>query len=82
MSELSRSGWRSAGRWECVFDGRAGGYARAVFASREQARQFAERHAKSIVPSGMPRKWEDTAEESTVLVTQLGHYLIAPMWHE
>jgi hypothetical protein len=54
-----RGGWRMAEQWVCVFDGRAGGHARAVFVSREQARQFAERHAQAVTPSGMSLKWED-----------------------
>ena len=37
---------------------------------------FAERHARSITPSGIPLKWDD-ASESTMLTTQLGDYLIA-----
>ena len=64
--------------WLCVFDAFAGAHARAVFASKEQAMQFAERHALAAAPSGMPLKWED-AGHSSVLSTQLGDYLIVPI---
>jgi hypothetical protein len=64
--------------WLCVFDANAGAHARAVFASKEQAMQFAERHARAAAPSGMPLKWED-AGHSSVLATQLGDYLIVPI---
>jgi hypothetical protein len=67
-----------AEQWVCVFDGRPGARARAVFVSKEQARQFAERHAQAVAPSGMPLNWEDT-NETTVLTTQLGDYLVAPV---
>ena len=39
------------------------------FPSKEQAMQFAERHARAAAPSGMPLKWED-AGHSSVLSTQ------------
>jgi hypothetical protein len=67
-----------AERWLCVFDANAGAHARAVFPSKEQAMQFAERHARAAAPSGMPLKWED-AGHSSVLSTQLGDYLILPI---
>ena len=63
-------------QWVCFFNGRAGGRAQAVFGTKQEARQFAERHARSITPSGIPLKWDD-ASESTMLTTQLGDYLIA-----
>jgi hypothetical protein len=64
--------------WVCIFDGRAGAHARAMFDTKDQARQFAERHAEAITPSGMPLKWED-AREVEVLTTPLGDYLIVPI---
>jgi hypothetical protein len=70
-----------AEHWLCVFDAYAGAHARAVFSTREQAMQFAERHARAAAPSGMPLKWED-AGHSSVLSTQLGDYLIAPVLDE
>jgi len=63
--------------WGCVFDGRAGGHARAVFATSDAAQQFAERHARAVAPGGLPLKWEDTGA-SLVLTTALGVYLVAP----
>jgi len=73
---------RSPGRraanqqWVCFFNGRAGGRAQAVFGSKEEARQFAERHARSILPSsGMSLQWEE-ANDPTMLITQLGDYAI------
>ena len=49
-----------------------------MFGTKGEARQFAERHARSMMPNGMPLKWED-ANESTLLTTQLGDYAIAPI---
>ena len=46
-----------------------------MFGTKQEARRFAERHARSITPSGMPLKWAD-ANESTMLTTQLGDYVI------
>jgi hypothetical protein len=46
-----------------------------VFGTKEEARQFAERHARSITPRSMPLKWEE-ANESTMLTTLLGDYVI------
>jgi len=62
-------------QWACFFNGRAGGRAQAVFGTKEEARQFAERHARSITPSRMSLKWDET-NESTTLRTQLGDYAI------
>ena len=62
-------------QWVCFFNGRAGSRAQAVFGTKQEARRFAERHARSITPSGMPLKWAD-ANESTMLTTQLGDYVI------
>ncbi len=44
-----------AEHWICFFDGRAGAQARAVFATEELAKQFAERHAE-VTATGMPLK--------------------------
>jgi len=70
-----------AEHWLCFFDAYAGAHARAVFSTKEQAMQFAERHARAAAPGGMPLKWED-AGHSSVLSTQLGDYLIAPVHDE
>ena len=67
-----------AEQWVCVFNGRAGGHARAVFVTKEQATQFAERHARAFTPSNRPLKWE-VVKDSIVLTTQVGDYLVAPM---
>jgi len=64
-------------RWVCVFEGRAGGRARAVFGSSDQARLFAERHARATLPGGVPLAWEHTSDAS-VLATALGVYFVAP----
>jgi hypothetical protein len=64
--------------WVCVFRGHSGARGRAVFETKEQARQFAERHARAITPAGVPLKWED-AEDSATLTTVLGDYLVAPL---
>jgi hypothetical protein len=45
-----------AEQWMCVFDGRAGARARAVFVSREEARQVAERHAQVLDAGRMSLK--------------------------
>ena len=66
-----------AERWVCVFDGRAGGRARAVFGTSDEAREFAERHARAMAPGGLPLKWEDSSE-AMVLTTALGVYLVGP----
>jgi hypothetical protein len=63
-----------AEQWICLFDGRAGATARAVFATEEQARQFAERHAQ-LSASGMPLKW-NTINNLIVLTTPVGNYWI------
>jgi hypothetical protein len=65
-------------QWVCFFNGRAGGRAQAVFGTKEQARQFADRHARSTKAREMPLEWEDT-NESTTLTTQLGDYVIMPI---
>jgi hypothetical protein len=60
--------------WICFFESRAGAKAHAVFATEEQAKQFAERHAQ-VAASGMPLKWSDT-NELVVLTTPGGNYWI------
>ena len=65
-----------ARRWVCVFNGRSGGHARALFATRNQARQFAERHALSFVPTDSKLNWVDSSADSSVLTTQVGNYLV------
>jgi hypothetical protein len=67
-----------AEQWMCVYRGLAGAHARARFETKDQARQFAERHARAVAPIGMPLKWEDS-NDSTVLTTQLGEYLVSPI---
>jgi len=62
-----------AEQWVCVFEGRAGARAQAVFPSRDQAQQFAERHAQALTATGMPLKWDDT-NDPTVLVIPIGQY--------
>src|SRR5205085_1379717 len=57
---------RMAEEWVCVFDGLAGAHARAVFENKDEARQFAERHARAMAPSGMPLKWEDVSESAVL----------------
>jgi hypothetical protein len=64
-----------AERWTCVFEARTGVRARAHFATKEQARQFAERHARAFTPVGTPLTWEST-DDSIVLNTQVGAYLV------
>jgi hypothetical protein len=64
-----------AEQWVCVFDGRAGSRAPAIFASEEQARQFAERHAQAMTTTGTALKWSDT-NHSAVLTTLLGKHWI------
>jgi hypothetical protein len=62
-------------QWACFFNGRAGARAQAVFGSKEEARQFANRHARYTTPRETPLKWEDTNK----LTTQLGDYMIVPL---
>jgi hypothetical protein len=61
--------------WVCVFSSRSGGHAQAIFATKVQAQQFAERHARAFTSAGMPLKWVDTAT-SSVLTTEFGEYLV------
>lgn len=64
-------------RWTCLFEGRAGAKARAVFASEQQAREFAERHAQTT-DLGVPLRWSDTNDtnDGVVLTTHAGEYHI------
>ena len=64
--------------WVCVFRSLSGGHARAFFATQEEAKQFAERHARAFTPPSIPLNWEDS-DDSSVLTLQVGHYLIAPV---
>ena len=45
-------------QWICLFEGRAGAKARAVFATEHQAKQYAERHAQ-VAAAGIPLKWNE-----------------------
>jgi hypothetical protein len=71
-----------AEHWVCVFESRAGGHARAVFGTSEQAKEFAERHARATTPPGVQLTWERVSESAVVLVTQLGSYVVAPTEEE
>jgi hypothetical protein len=62
--------------WVCVFHSRSGGHARAHFATKEQAKQFAERHARSFIPAAAPLTWTDI-DDSCVLTVQLGNYVVS-----
>jgi hypothetical protein len=62
--------------WICLYEGRTGAKASAVFATEEQAKQFAERHAQASTP-GMRLKWNDT-NMPIVLTTSGGNYWIVP----
>jgi hypothetical protein len=66
-----------AEQWICLFEGRAGAKARATFATEEQAKQFAERHAQ-LSSRGMPLTWNDTNDPVT-LTTPFGNYQIVRM---
>ncbi|MGI9148525.1 MAG: hypothetical protein ACR2IK_18575 [Chloroflexota bacterium] len=72
--ELARSRPHMVEQWGCLFEGRAGAKARAVFATEEHAKQFAERHAQ-VTATGMPLKWND-ANDRLVLTTPIGCYRI------
>jgi hypothetical protein len=61
--------------WVCVFQSLSGEHARARFVSKDQAKQFAERHARSFIPASTALTWEDT-DDSSVLAVQIGDYLI------
>jgi hypothetical protein len=61
-------------QWICLFEGRAGAKARAVFATEDHAKQVAERHAQ-VAAAGMPLKRHDT-NDTMVLSTPVGDYRI------
>jgi hypothetical protein len=61
--------------WVCVFQSLSGGHARALFATKNQALQFAERHARSFIPASTPLTWVNT-DDSSVLAIQIGDYLV------
>jgi hypothetical protein len=61
--------------WTCVFQSRSGGRARALFATRQQARHFAQRHALTFAPAGTEFNWVET-DDSSVLTIQVGDYVI------
>ena len=62
-----------AEHWVCLFEGRTGAKAKAVFASEEEAKEFVVRHVRLTSP-GMPLKWQDTAEP--MLTTPIATYRI------
>jgi len=64
-----------AQRWVCVFEGRTGVNARAEFASKEEAMQCAERHARAVTPASIPLAWEG-ADERALARTPLGKYRV------
>jgi hypothetical protein len=66
-----------ARRWMCVFEGRTGVGARAEFATKEEASEMAERHARAMSAGDICLKWEDRAE-AAVAKTLLGYYLVGP----
>jgi hypothetical protein len=61
-------------RWACVFAARSGGQAQAAFDSRDEAKRFAERHARAFVHE-TPLLWRETAK-SSALETPIGEYLV------
>jgi hypothetical protein len=64
-----------ARHWACVFQSRSGGRARALFATKNQAKQFAERHALAFAPADPKPTWAETVDAS-VLTTQVGEYVV------
>ena len=61
--------------WTCTYHDHAGAHARATFDTKDLAKEFAERHARTVAPNGTPIKWQD-AGNATVLTTQLGDYRV------
>ena len=61
--------------WVCVFHSQSGGYARATFASKDEATRFAERHARAFTPREVLLTWADRTDGS-VLIIPLGEYLV------
>jgi hypothetical protein len=64
--------------WLCVFVARSGGRAQATFATKVEAKQFAERHAHAFLATGTPLTWAD-ADDSSVLTTQTGEYRVTSL---
>jgi hypothetical protein len=64
--------------WSCVFVARSASRARAVFATKAEAIEFAERHARAFLGTSEPLMWED-AKDSSVLITSMGEYLVTRM---
>jgi hypothetical protein len=61
-----------------VFLSPTGGHARAIFATKDEAQQFAERHARAFISTDTPLEWVDTVD-SSVLTTRLGEYRVTCM---
>jgi len=57
-----------------MFVARSGGRAQAVFATKAEAKQFAERHAHAFL-TGEPLTWAD-ADDFSALTTQVGEYIV------
>lgn len=64
-----------AEQWVCSFVGLAGARARAVFASEEQARRFAEQHAMSLSGGRIPLEWNGSSDH-VELATPIGTYSV------
>jgi hypothetical protein len=62
-------------QWSCAFEARSGGRASATFDSREQAREFASRHAQITASDG---EWTAEAGGVWLLRTPTGMYRINP----
>ncbi len=60
-------------RWSCDFQAQSGGRASATFDSPEQAREFANRHARIIQADG---EWTVEADDSWLLRTQTVAYRV------
>jgi hypothetical protein len=65
-----------ATRWRCSFAGDMGEAAHAEFASFEQAKRFAEAHARASGALGSTA-WVEAAEGVYVLQAEFGDYLVA-----
>jgi len=61
--------------WVCAFHSHSGGQARATFASKDQAKQFAERHARAFTPREVLFTWADR-DGAIVLIIPVGEYLV------
>jgi hypothetical protein len=66
---------RLAKPWSCLFVARSGGRAQALFVTKAEAKQFAERHAHAFLATGTPLTWAD-ANDSSVLTMHTGEYLV------